>query len=147
MDQLHCDGSIYINRPIDEVFDFICNPDVDLAELTPMEDEVTESNVIRGVGATIRLTVEFAARKLTYVCRCVEYTPPHRLAQEFEGELEGMQTWHLRPEGEHTLAHLMIDLVLPKWTPAYLHDKTTAEHWGQMLVDQTLNNVKSAIER
>ncbi|MSP12256.1 MAG: hypothetical protein EXR62_04775 [Chloroflexi bacterium] len=147
MDQLHCDGTTYIDRPMDEVFDFICNPKVDRAELTPMEDKVTESHIVSGVGSTIRMTVEFAARKLTFVSRCVEHNPPQRLTQQFEGDLEGTQTWNLETEGAGTLVHLVINLLLPTWTPAYLKDKTTAEHWGQMLVDQTLDNIKSAIEQ
>ncbi|MDQ4075454.1 MAG: SRPBCC family protein [Chloroflexota bacterium] len=144
---IHAEGSTRIERSVGEVFEFLCNPSIDLAELTPTEDRVTEWSEIRGVGSVRRFTVEIAARQLDYSARCVEFEPPHRLGAQLEGELEGSQVWELTPEAGGTHAQLTIDIVKPQWTPAYLRDETTAARWGQMLVDQTLANVKSALEQ
>lgn len=147
MEPIHCEGSIYINHPIEEVFEFLANPSVKPEELTPLEDRVEEREEVRGVGAERRATVEFAARVLEYVARCTEYKPPHRLSSRFEGDVEGNETWQLVPEGSGTRAQLTIDFVRPEWTPAYLRNNTTADRWGRMLVDQTLANVKAALEQ
>jgi uncharacterized protein YndB with AHSA1/START domain len=147
MEPLHCESSIYIDRPIGEVFEFLANPSVKPEELTPLEDWVEERDEVRGVGAERRATVEFAARVLEYVARCTEYEPPHRLSSQFEGDLEGNETWQLVSESSGTRVQLTLNFVRPEWTPAYLRDKTTADRWGQMLVDQTLANVKAALEQ
>lgn len=147
MDTLHAEGSTYIDRSEREVFEFLCNPDVDPAELTPMEDEVTEWSPTQGIGSVCRSTIEFAARELESVARCIEFEPPHRLSLRLEGDLEGTQQWWLSPENGGTRIQLTLDLVKPRWMPAYLRDETTAARWGQTLVDQTLENVKSALEK
>ncbi|MFQ5593634.1 MAG: SRPBCC family protein [Anaerolineae bacterium] len=146
MDALHAEGSTLINQPAGDVFEFLCNPHVDPAELTPFEDRVTERSETPGVGAVLRTTVELAARKLDCLARCVEFEPPHKLAMRLEGDLEGTQTWRLSPEGEGTVVQLDIRIVAPEWLPAYLRNERTASRWAQTLVDQTLANVKTALD-
>jgi carbon monoxide dehydrogenase subunit G len=146
MDTLHAEGSILVNHSAGDVFEFLCNPHVDPAELTPFEDRVTERSETPGVGAVLRTTVELAARELDCLARCVEFEPPHRLAMRLEGDLEGTQTWCLSPEGTGTVVQLDIRIAAPEWLPAYLRDETAASRWTQMLVDQTLENVKTALE-
>lgn len=146
METLRADGDTIINRPIEQVFEFLCNPDVDPAELTPMEDRFIEWNERRGIGTICRSTIEFAARELDCIARCVEFEPPQRLGMRLEGDLHGMQVWHLSREDDATRAQLSIDIEKPEWTPAYLRDQDTAAHWGRTLVEQVLENVKSALE-
>jgi hypothetical protein len=119
MKLLHYEGSISIDRPMDAVFEFLANPDIDLEVLTPLEDRIVERQEVQGIGAECRTTVELAARELQYLARCTEYEPPHRLASQLEGDVEG----------------------------ADLRDNMTAERWGQRLVDQTLANVKTFLEQ
>lgn len=140
------EGSTLIRRAPDEVFTFLCDPDVDPADLTPMEDRVVEWQDRRGVGSQCRMTIELAARELECVSRCIEFEPPRKLVTRLEGDLEGTQTWRLKGEDGDTRLHLSLDLARPAWTPEYLRDEQTASNWGQMLVDQTLENVKSALE-
>lgn len=61
--------------------------------------------------------------------------------------MEDTETWRLAPEGPGTQAQLALVLDRPEWTPAYLRDDTTADRWGQMLIDQTLTNVKTTLEQ
>jgi uncharacterized protein YndB with AHSA1/START domain len=148
MKPLHCKGSTYIDQPVAEVFEFLANPKINPEELTPLEDEVTERDQMPGIGTETHMTVEFAARELKYVARCTEYKPPHRLVSQLEGDMmEGTEAWDLASQRDGTRAYLTLELIRPEWTPAYLRDDITADRWGQMLVDQTLANVKSAVER
>lgn len=147
MKPIHCEDSTYIDRPITEVFEFLANPSIKQEKLTPLEDQVIKQNELRGLGAVSRATVEFAARQLEYLTRCTEYEPPHRLTRQFEGDLEGSERWQLTTENTGTHAQLTLHLVRPDWTPAYLRDNTTANRWGHMWVDQTLANIKSALEQ
>ena len=146
MDRFQAEGNTLIRRSPDDVFKFLCYPDVDPADLTPMEDRVVEWQEMQGVGALSRMTIELAARELDCVCRCTEFEPPHRLATRLEGDLEGTQTWRLASENGGTRLHLSLDIARPEWTPAYLRDEQVAKNWGQTLVDQTLENVKAALE-
>jgi len=145
-DRFQAEGNTRIARSPDEVFRFLCDPDVDPADLTPMEDRVVEWQKMEGVGSLCRMTIELAARELECVSRCIEFEPPHKLATRLEGDLEGTQTWRLANEDEDTRLHLSLDMARPQWTPEYLRDERVAGNWGQMLVDQTLENVKSALE-
>lgn len=147
IETLRAEGNTFINRSVGEVFEFLCNPDIDPVELTPFEDWVTERSESPGIGSVLRTTVEFAARELDCVARCVDFEPPHRLGMRLEGDLEGMQSWHLASEDAGTRAHLSIEMVKPEWLPAYLQDEKTAGRWCHMLVDQTLVNVKTTLEK
>lgn len=146
MDRLYAERDAYIQRTPQDVFAFLCNPDVDQAEITPFEDRVTEQSREPGVGAICRTTVELAARDLDLISRCVEFDPPRRLVMQLEGDLTGRQAWELEPEDGGTRAHLTIDIGAPDWLPQYLRDDRTAANWTTTLADQTLDNVKSALE-
>jgi carbon monoxide dehydrogenase subunit G len=146
MDRLYAERDTYIERPPQEVFAFLCDPNVDQAEITPFEDRVTEQSTEPGVGAICRTTVELAARDLDCISRCIEFDPPRRLVMQLEGDLTGRQAWELEPQDNGTRAHLTVDIVAPTWLPQYLRDDRTAANWTTMLADQTLQNVKSALE-
>lgn len=146
MERFEAEGSTVIARSPQEVFAFLCEPDVDPAELTPMEDRVVEWQETKGVGSVSRTTIQFAARELDVTSTCVEFEPPERLAVKLEGDLQGRQLWQLAEEDGGTRLHLDLDIVRPEWTPRYLQEEQVAEHWTQMLVDQTLENVKGALE-
>lgn len=146
MDTIHGEGAIHINRSPDEVFEFLCDPDVDPAELTPLEDRITDWQALCEVGSTSRVMIEFAARKLNCLARCTAFEPSRLLATRLEGDLEGEQVWQLAPESGGTRLHLALDFVEPVWLPTYLQDDTTAARWGERLAEATLANVKAALE-
>lgn len=146
MNKIQATGSTHINRSSEEVFEFLCDPDVDPAELTPMEDRITDWQAMRGVGSSCRTTIEFVARELECTTTCIEFDPPHRLTTQIDGDLAGTQRWQLTPQEDGTQLQLTFEMVEPQWLPAYLREETTAARWAQMLVDQTLTNVKSALE-
>ena len=147
MDTIQAEGTVHIHRSPEQVFAFLCNPNVDPAALTPMEDRFVEWQEMSGVGSICRSVVEFAARELNCTTRCTEYEPPHRLATRMEGDLVGAQNWRLSPAGTGTELHLSLSIEKPIWLPSYLRDETTAERWGEMLVEQTLENVRSALQQ
>ena len=146
MENFEAEGSTFIDRPVEEVFDFICNPDVDPAELTPMEDRVTDWQELGGVGAFYRATIELAARELDCVVHCVEHERPRKLTTHMEGDLESRQRWQLAPENGGTRLSLDIELERPHWVPPYLREERAARNWAQMLVEQTLALVRGAMQ-
>jgi uncharacterized protein YndB with AHSA1/START domain len=146
METLHAKASIFINRPINRTFEFLCDPRVDPTELTPLEEHVTERSQTVGVGFVCRATIELAARELSCETRCIELEPPHRLVTRLEGDLEATQVWELAPEEEGTRAELSIEIIAPKWLPAYLRDETTAARWTKVLAEQTLAKLKASLE-
>lgn len=146
MKTLYAKASIFINRPVSQTFEFLCDPRVDPTELTPLEEHVTERSQTAGVGFMCRATIEFAARQLRCETRCVELEAPHRLVTRLEGDLEATQTWELVPEAEGTRTELSLEIVAPTWLPAYLRDETTAARWSQTLTEQTLAKLKSSLE-
>lgn len=145
MERFQAEGSVFLAREPGEVFGFLCDPAVDAAELTPMEDRVVAGQGTKGVGSTTRTTVELAARELDVVSRCVEFEPGQKLALGLEGDLQGSQVWQMAAEGDGTRLHLALDIERPAWTPAYLQEEQAAQNWAQMLVDQTLENVRRAL--
>ena len=144
---LKAGGSTYINRPLNETFEFLCNPAVEPTDLSPFEEKMVEREALWGVGATCRSIIELAARELSCTTRCVEYEPPRRLATRLEGDLEGHQNWILSAENGGTRAELSLEFTAPKWLPGYLHDEVNAARWSQTLVEQTLTRVKTALEK
>jgi hypothetical protein len=147
MHPFHTEADILIERSVDETFEFLCNPSLDRRELTPLEDTFTSLNQTKGVGSSRRITIEVAARKLDCVFHCVTYEPPHHLVMRLEGDLEGIQTWQLTAEGNHTRARLLFEVAAPVWTPVYLQDEIVADRWSHRLAEETLANIKTAIER
>ena len=146
METLHAKANTFINRPVSQAFEFLCDPRTDPTELTPLEEHVTERSETFGVGFMCRVTKEMAARELSCKTRCIELEPPRRLVTRLEGDLEATQTWELAPEEEGTRAELNLEIIAPKWLPAYLRDETTAARWSQMLADQTLAKLKASLE-
>lgn len=145
MERFQAEGSTFIGRSVREVFAFLCDPDVDAAALTPMEDRVVEGEGTKGVGSVTRTTIELAARELDVTSRCVAFEPPHKMAMSLEGDLQGSQMWEMAQEGDGTQLHLALDIERPDWMPQYLQEEQAAKNWAQMLVDQTLENVKMAL--
>jgi hypothetical protein len=139
-------GSTFIKRPINETFEFLCNPAVKSTELSPFEEEMVEREPMQGVGSTYRSIIELAARKLNCTTRCVEYEPHRRLVTQVEGDLEGIQNWVLAAEKDGTRVQLSIEFAAPEWLPAYLHDEDNAARWSKTLVEQTLTRVRIALE-
>lgn len=146
MHTFHTEADILIERSVNETFEFLCNPPLDRAELTPLEDTVTSLNETKGVGSSRRITIELAARKLDCVFHCVKFEPPHQLVMRLEGDLEGIQTWQLTAEGNGTRAHLLFEVVAPSWTPVYLQDEVVADRWSHRLAEETLANIKAILE-
>lgn len=146
MHTFHSEADILIERSVNETFEFLCNPSLDRAELTPLEDTITSLNETKGVGSSRRVTIELAARKLDCVFYCVTFEPPHQLVMRVEGDLEGIQTWQLTAEGNHTRARLLFEVAAPLWTPGYLRDEVVADRWSHRLAEETLTNIKTILE-
>lgn len=145
-ERFQAEGSTVIGRSRQAVFAFLCDPGVDPAALTPMEDEVVAWQETKGVGSVTRTTIELAARELEVTSTCVEFEPPQQLGLRLEGDLQGTQRWRLEEADSGTRLYLALDIARPEWTPQYLKQEQVAQNWGRMLVDQTLENVKAALE-
>ena len=140
-------SSTFINKPVTIAFDFLCDPPVEQTALSPLEEKMIKQAPLRGIGAACQSVIELAARKLNCTTRCIEYAPPQRLVTRLEGDLQGIQDWHLSAENGGTRLQLRFEFTMPEWLPAYLHNNVNATRWSEMLVEQTLARVKTALEQ
>lgn len=77
--------SIYINRPQQEVFDYIADPANDAAWQGSSEGSEWTSEGPAGVGSTLRSVNKFMGRKIEGISEVTAWDPPNRYAQKTVG--------------------------------------------------------------
>jgi hypothetical protein len=146
-------GRIEIDVPPEVAFDYLCDPRHE-ADVTPLEDRLVAppdsapatGRAIECVGSVCTFRLDIAARTVEYRSRCRAYERPHRLTMDMDGALEGTQEWTFAPRGDGSEVTLAMDMAMPAFMHPYLQEPVAAEHWGQMLVDETLVNLKGQLE-
>ena len=77
--------SIFINRPQQEVFDYVTDPANDAAWQGSSEGSEWTSEGPAGVGSTLRSVNKFMGRKIEGVSEVTAWDPPNRYAQKSVG--------------------------------------------------------------
>lgn len=96
-------NSIMINRPPQEVFDAITNPEK-VALWQNMTDSVEfPSNGDVGVGSTMKVLARFLGRKFETELEVTAWEPPYRFGWKNEKPYPTEVTNTLEPQGEGTL--------------------------------------------
>jgi len=75
-------SSIFINRPQQEVFDFVSNPANDTQWSSVAESREWTSEGPVGVGSTLRSAARFLGRKIESILEITIWDPPHQYAQK-----------------------------------------------------------------
>ncbi len=71
------ESSIFINRPVQEVFDFVTNPANDVKWRSGTESAEWTSDGPPGVGSTIKVVAKLLGRKIEVVAEITGWDPPH----------------------------------------------------------------------
>ena len=111
----HVEKSILINTPIEEVFDFVAEPN-NLPKYDFMAVEVKErSEGSVGIGTTfIEVAKMPGGIKANSPARVTEYDRPRKLTWEFRsGGMLLTISYRLEPEGSGTLATCTADCIMP----------------------------------
>lgn len=109
---MRVNSSVYIERPVAEVFTFIADPANDRhwrAELTSSE---AEGEVRHGLGAHIRQTVAYQGRTAGVSLEVTEFEPGRRICFRARGGLRAHGCYDLRPDGPGTLLTVSVTLEL-----------------------------------
>ena len=77
--------TIFIRRPVEDVFDFVSNPSNDTAWRSGVAECVVQSEGPIGVGTTGYRRERFMGREVELDWRITEYVHPERTAWEFIG--------------------------------------------------------------
>ena len=98
------ENSVLINRPPQDVFDAITDPDKQPLWQSLTETAAWSSNGDHGVGSTLSVVARFLGRKIESDIEVTAWEPPHRIDYKFvNGPYPTEVTNTLEPQGEGTL--------------------------------------------
>jgi hypothetical protein len=148
--RFEAEDRIRIDRSPEVVFDFLRDPRHGVA-VTPLEDRVTGDPGEPGIhcrGDVCYFRLEIAAREVSYEGHCEGFERPRELKLRLEGGLDGRQAWRFEPlgDGDATEVTLHAEMVMPRFMHPYLQQPAAAHNWGEMLVRETLENLKQLLE-
>ena len=98
------ESSVYINRPPQEVFDFVTNPANNVRWMSGTESAAWTSNGPPGVGSSYVGVFNFLGRKIEGEVEITAWEPPHRQSfKTVSGPIPSQNTTTFEPQGEGTL--------------------------------------------
>jgi uncharacterized protein YndB with AHSA1/START domain len=144
----HIEKSIFINVPIEQVFDFVAEPN-NLSKYDFMAVEVKErSEGPAGIGITfIEVTKMPGGIKINSPSRIVEFERPSNLVMEFRST--GMLltiTYRLEPEGSGTLVTCISDCILSGGVLGKALDKLFVARYLARNTDHINADLKAVLE-
>jgi carbon monoxide dehydrogenase subunit G len=97
-------NSIFIKRPLQDVFNLITDPAKTSFWQSMTESAEWSSNGSHGVGSTQRVVARFLGRKIESEIEVTAWEPPHRIDWKFvNGPYPAEVSNTLEPQGEGTL--------------------------------------------
>jgi uncharacterized protein YndB with AHSA1/START domain len=97
-------NSIFINRPPQDVFDAIIDPDKIALWQSMTESAEWTSNGSHGVGTKMKVVARFLGRKIESEIEITAWEPPHKVDYKFvNGPYPAQVTNTLESQGEGTL--------------------------------------------
>jgi carbon monoxide dehydrogenase subunit G len=97
-------NTIFINRPPQDVFNVLIDPDKQSLFQNMTEAAEWTSNGSPGMGSTMKVVARFLGRKIESEIEVTAWEPPHRLDFKFvNGPYPAQVTNTLEPQGEGTL--------------------------------------------
>jgi len=96
------ESSIFINRPVQEVFDFVTNPANNAKWQSGTESAEWTSDGPPGVGSTIKVVAKLLGRKVEVVAEITGWDPPHLSSSKSVGgpiPFEGTSKFEAQGDG------------------------------------------------
>lgn len=105
--------SIVINRPVEEVFAYVANPENDPAWAGPVVVSRITSEPPIGVGTTAYQEVNFMGRRAELQAEVTQYVEDRLLHLRNTGGMKGSQTRTFEPAGDGTRFTLVMEGEVP----------------------------------
>jgi carbon monoxide dehydrogenase subunit G len=96
-------SSVYINRPPQEVFDYVTNPTNNAQWMSSTESAAWKSNGLPGVGSTYTGVFNFLGRKLEGEVKVTDWNPPYSWSFKTTRPIAAKTTATFEGQGNGTL--------------------------------------------
>jgi carbon monoxide dehydrogenase subunit G len=96
------DEEIVIDRPPEDVFEFVTTPENDLEWISTAVERRREGEGPIEVGSRIRAVDKFLGRRIESTLEVTEHEPPTRSSIELRGQITARGTYTVEPTGEGT---------------------------------------------
>jgi carbon monoxide dehydrogenase subunit G len=102
MEMPRVEEEIVIDRPTEDVFEFVTTPENDLEWFSPAVERARESEGPIDVGSRIRAVDKFLGRRIESTLEVTEHMPSTRSSIRLEGPMAARGTYVLEPAGTGT---------------------------------------------
>lgn len=141
---VHVEDSIDIDAPIDEVFEYMDQPE-NQAEITPslVESELVER--LPSGGSRAKYTYSFVGVHLNGEVQATAYDPPHHITFEMGGDLEGKIDWTLEEANGGTRVTYAAEYDIPVPVLQSVAE-SFARRYNEREIETLLRNLKDRME-
>jgi uncharacterized protein YndB with AHSA1/START domain len=144
----HIERGVFINTPIEKVFDFMAEPNTMLMWVHNLVEVKERSEGAVGLGTTYREAMKGPGGiKMWSITRISKYERPNRL--DFESTSAGMRltfAHRLEPKDNGTLVTEIGDYTLPGKFLGKVTDKLFMEKYVTVNVERTVEKLKAVME-
>jgi carbon monoxide dehydrogenase subunit G len=96
------DEEIVIDRPPEDVFEFVTTPEKDLEWISTAVERRREAEGPIDVGSKVRAVDKFLGRRIESTLEVTEHEPPNRSSIELRGQINARGTYIVEPAGDGT---------------------------------------------
>lgn len=97
------ESSVHINRPVQDVFNFVTNPANNAQWMSGTESAEWASNGRPGIGSTYTGVFNFLGRKIEGVVEVTGWNPPNSWSFKTDGPISAETTTAFEAQGDGTL--------------------------------------------
>lgn len=140
---MHVNSSVYIERPVSEVFTFVADPSNDLRWRGELVSSQVEGDVHQGLGTHVRQVIAYQGRTACVNLEVTASEPDSRICVRARGGVAAHGCLDLRRDGSGTLLQASITIELKG-------DQTMLERFVRQAVEQVaetdLARLREALE-
>lgn len=109
---MRMDSSVYIERPVDEVFAFIADPGNDLRWRKELTASHAEGDIGQRPGVHVHQSIAYQGRSAAVNLEVTEFEPGRRICFRAHGGVRAHGCYDLRPDGPGTLLSVTVTIEL-----------------------------------
>lgn len=139
-------SSITINKPVEEVFEYMASPHNGPAFIPNLNENTNISPEEDGVGQKFDWRFNMAGVDLSGKAEVVEYTPPTKVVISSKGEADSMWTYLLEELDGGTKVSIEVDYELAETVLQRIANQAVISKIAQKTAEQMLDNLKTILE-